>query len=430
MPGYPISSTNFRRFWLGQGLSSFGRSVGIFALPVIAVTSLHASSGEVGLLESFTTVSSLLIGLPAGVWVDHMLKRTTMMVAAAVRCLVVAVVPVFWYLGMLQIWMLYLVAFVTGVAIVFFDIAYESYIPSLVPDADIGPANTRLEGTSQISATAAPAIAGALMRVVSSAVVLIIDASSYLVCFVALALTHDAERCGTQEGALRPRRSLLAEVAEGLRYVRGEPVIRRLAVSIGISNFFATILATLFPILVLRVLGLNPFMLGVTMAVAAVGGLVGATLVPVSHRHFSKGSVMAGGLLTAGLFTLGCPVAALVRPHSLTTAVVILLVGQFGVTVGALPFYITQMSVRQTICPKSLLGRMNASMRFIIWGAMPLAALVAGGLGDVFGVVPAMWAGAIGAIASVLPILGISRLVRESGARDAIPTLVAASDAE
>lgn len=427
MAGYPISSTNFRRFWLGQGLSSFGRSVGIFALPVVAVTSLHASSGEVGILESFSTVSSLLLGLPAGAWVDHMLKRTTMMVAAAVRCLVVAMIPIFWYLGVLHIWMLYLVAFITGVAIVFFDIAYESYIPSLVPDAEIGPANTRLEGTSQICATAAPAIAGALMRIVSSAVVLVIDASSYLVCFVALAFTHDAESRGAPEEAPRPRRSLLAEVAEGVRYVRDEPVIRRLAVSIGVSNFFVTIVTTLFPILVLRVLGLSPFMLGAAMAVAAVGGLVGATLVPVTHRHFTKGSVMAGGLLTASLFTMGCPVAALVRPFSLTAAVVILFVGQFGMTVGALPFYITQMSLRQTICPKNLLGRMNASMRFIIWGTMPLAALLAGGLGEVFGVVSALWVGTIGGMVSVIPILGISRIVRETGAGDAVATLVATS---
>lgn len=421
---YRISSTNFRRFWLGQGLSSFGRSVGIFAFPVIAITSLHASSGEVGVLESFSTVSSLLLGLPAGAWVDHMLKRTTMMVAAAIRCLVVAMIPFFWYLGMLHIWMLYVAAFITGTAIVFFDIAYESYIPSLVPDEEIGPANTRLEGTSQVCATVAPAIAGALMRIVSSAVVLIIDASSYLVCLVALTFTRDAEKRGAFEETLRPRRSLLAEVAEGLRYVRDQPVIRRLAVSIGVSNFFVTIVTTLFPVLVLRVLGLNPFMLGASMAVAAVGGLVGATLVPVTHRHFSKGEVMAGGLLTAGLFTACSPIAAFIRPHSLTAAVVILFVGQFGVTVGALPFYITQMSLRQTICPKSLLGRMNASMRFIIWGAMPLAALAAGGLAEVFGVVPAIWVGVIGGMVSVLPILGISRLLREPDAKDATPTLV------
>lgn len=421
MPSYTISSTNFRRFWLGQGLSSFGRSVGIFAFPVIAVSALHATSGEVGVLESFATASSLLIGLPAGAWVDHMLKRKTMMITSAIRCLVVATVPIFWYLGILHIWMLYIVAFITGVAIVFFDIAYESYIPSLVPDADIGPANTRLEGTSQICGTAAPAIAGAFMRIVSAAGVLIIDGSSYLVCLIVLAFTHDAENAEALREATRSRQSLLAEVAEGLRYVRDEPVIRRLALSIGVSNFFATIVITLLPILVLRVLGLSSFMLGMAVAAAAVGGIVGASLVPVYSRHFSKGTVMAGGLLMASLFTAGPPIAALVGRHNLTIAVVILFVGQFGVTVGALPFYITQMSVRQSICPKHLLGRMNASMRFIIWGSMPLAALAAGGLGDYLGVVPATWIGVIGGIVSVLPILGMSRLVSDSSAGDSAP---------
>ncbi|MEV5242995.1 MFS transporter [Streptomyces cinnamoneus] len=404
-----VASTNFRRFWFGQTLSQFGTRIGTLGLSVTAVQLLHAKTEEVGALGAASTACYLLIGLPAGVWVDRMFKRKTMMWAALIRCLAVLSIPLLWLTGDLRMEVLYVVAVVVGMVTVFFDVAYQSYVPVLVPEDDIAAANARLEATAQVSTLGGPALAGLLMRVVSAPVVMLVDAFAYLASFLCLSATKDGE----QRSALahRGKGRLLTDIAEGVRFVRDQPVIRRLAMSMGVSNFFATMVATLVPILVMRTIGFDSFMLGLIMTCGAAGGVVGALLAPRARQHLSVGTVMACGLLTAAFFTVSSPLAAVAAPHSKVLAGAILLVGEFGLTIGALLFNVTQVSLRQTLCPKNLLGRMNASIRFVIWGSMPLAALAAGWLGSVIGVVPTLWIGVAGGVATVLPILTIDRVV-------------------
>ncbi|MER5949621.1 MFS transporter [Streptomyces sp. NPDC001904] len=406
---HAVGSANFRRFWFGQTLSQFGTRIGTLGLSVTAVELLHADSGQVGILAAASTVCYLLIGLPAGAWVDRMLKRRTMMVAALVRSLTVLAVPVLWLVGGLRIEVLYAVALVVGVVSVFFDVAYQSYVPVLVPDDDVPTANARLEASAQVSTLGGPALAGLLMRIISAPVVLLVDALAYLVSFLCLAATRDGEQ--RTAPVPRTRGRLAADIAEGLRFVRDQPVIRRLALAMGVSNFFATMVATLVPILVMRTLGFDSFMLGLVMTCGAVGGVLGALLAPRARRRFSVGAVMSCGLLTAAFFTVSSPLAAWVAPHSRFLAGAVLLVGEFGLTVGALLFNVTQVSLRQSLCPKHLLGRMNASIRFVVWGSMPPASLLAGWLGSALGVVPTLWIGVVGSVATVLPILTVDRLV-------------------
>ncbi|OKJ99890.1 hypothetical protein AMK26_27460 [Streptomyces sp. CB03234] len=411
-----MASANFRRFWLGQTLSQFGTRIGTLGLSVTAVELLHADSGQVGILGAASTVCYLLIGLPAGAWVDRMLKRPTMMAAALLRGLAVLAVPVLWLTGGLRMEVLYAVALVVGVVTVFFDVAYQSYVPVLVPEDDIGAANARLEATAQVSTLGGPALAGLLMRVVSAPVVMLVDAFAYFAGFLCLAFTKDGE----QRPAPAPRAKgrlaadIAADIAEGLRFVRDQPVIRRLAAAMGVSNFFATMVATLVPVLVMRSLGFDSSMLGLVMTCGAVGGVLGALLAPRARQRFSAGTVMSSGLLMAAFFTVSSPLAALVAPHSRVLAGAVLLAGEFGLTVGALLFNVTQVSLRQSLCPKHLLGRMNASIRFVVWGGMPLAALLAGGLGSAIGVVPTLWIGVAGSVVTVLPILTIDKVGRES----------------
>ncbi|MEU8508753.1 MFS transporter [Streptomyces brevispora] len=417
MSTYSVASTNFRRFWFGQTLSQFGTRVGTLALSVTAVDLLHADSQEVGLLGAASTVCYLLIGLPAGAWVDRMFKRRTMMWAALARALAVLVLPVLWFTGDLGMGALYAVALVVGVVTVFFDVGYQSYVPVLVPEEDIAPANARLESTAQVSTLAGPALAGLLMRVVSAPVVLLMDAFAYLASFLCLAVTEDGE----QKSDLAPRTKgrLGADIAEGLRFVRDQPVIRRLAVSMGVSNFFATMVATLVPVLVMRTIGFDAFMLGLIMTCGAVGGVLGAMLAPRARQRYSVGTIMSVGLLTAAFFTAASPLAALAGDSDRVLAGTILLVGEFGLTVGALLYNVTQVSLRQKLCPKNLLGRMNASIRFVVWGSMPIAAIAAGWLGTAIGVVPTLWIGVAGSIATVLPIVTIDKVIAAGEERPA-----------
>ncbi|MGQ4487586.1 MFS transporter [Streptomyces sp. SAS_281] len=404
-----VTSANFRRFWFGQTLSQFGAKIGTLGLSVTAVELLNASTRQVGILGAASTVCYLLIGLPAGAWVDRLLKRKTMMWAALTRCVTILVIPLLWLAGDLRIEVLYVVAVVVGVASVFFDVAYQSYVPVLVPEEAIGAANARLEATAQISTLGGPALAGLLMRVVSAPVVMLVDAVAYLISFLSLSVTKDAEQNPSPTSEVK--RNLLSDIGEGLRFVRDQPVIRRLTVSMGVSNFFATLVFTLVPILIMRTIGFDSFMLGLVMTCGAAGGVLGALLAPKARQRFSVGTVMSYGLLTAALFTVANPVAVILAPHSKVLAGAALLLGEFGLTVGALLFNVTQISLRQTLCPKHLLGRMNASIRFVVWGSMPLAALVAGWLGSTIGVAATLWVGVIGSVATVLPILTIDRLM-------------------
>lgn len=409
MKTYSVASTNFRCFWFGQTFSQFGNRIGTLGLSVTAVEVLHANTQEVGILGAASHVCYLLIGLPAGAWVDRMLKRQTMMWAAFIRCLVVLAIPVLWFAGGLSMEALYVVAVVVGVVTVFFDVAYQSYVPVLVHEEEIAAANGRLEATSQISTLGGPALAGLLMRVISAPVVMLVDAFSYLASFLSLTVTKDDERRAAPNPQTKP--NLLADITEGLRFVRDQPVIRRLAVSMGVSNFFATMVATLVPILVMRTIGFDSFMLGLIMTCGAAGGVLGALLAPRARKRFSAGTVMSCGLLTAAFSSISNPLAVAVAPHSKAIAGAVLLVGEFGLTVGALLFNVTQVSLRQTLCPKNLLGRMNASIRFIVWGSMPLAALAAGWVGSEFGIVPALWIGVVGSVATVLPIVTIDKVI-------------------
>ncbi|WP_405888361.1 MFS transporter [Streptomyces longwoodensis] len=406
---HSVSSTNFRRFWFGQTLSQFGTRIGTLGLSVTAVELLDADTRQIGVLAAASTVCYLLIGLPAGAWVDRLLKRKTMMWAALIRCLTILTVPLLWLTGDLRIEVLYGVAVLVGVVSVFFDVAYQSFVPVLVPEEEIGAANARLEATAQVSTLGGPALAGLLMRVVSAPVVMLVDAFTYLVSFLSLSVTKDAEQKPAPAAGARNR--LLTDIAEGLRFVRDQPVIRRLAVSMGVSNFFATVVSTLVPVLVIRTIGFDSFMLGLIMTCGAAGGVLGALLAPKARQRFSAGTVMSCGLLTAAFFTIANPVAVVIAPHSKVLAGAVLLLGEFGMTVGALLFNVTQVSLRQTLCPKNLLGRMNASVRFVVWGSMPLAALVAGWLGSAIGVKATLWVGVAGSLATVLPILTIDRVM-------------------
>ncbi|MDF3289067.1 MFS transporter [Streptomyces silvisoli] len=356
-----------------------------------------------------STVSFLLVGLPAGAWVDRWLKRPTMMLAALIRSLVVLAIPWLWFAGKLEIWHLYAVATLVGLVTVFFDVAYQSYVPILVSDGDVGRANARLEATSQLATTGGPALSGLFMRVVSAPVLMLGDALSYFVSFGCLALTKDSEVQQRLEAG--PRRALAAEIGEGLRFVRDQPVIRRLVVAMGFSNLFVCMVSTLMPILVLRTMGLDAFMLGVVMTCGSIGGVLGASLAPMLRRRLSDGTVIAGGLVAAAVFVMVNPVAGLISRDHRNLGTVLLTIAEFCMTAAALVYNVTQVSLRQSLCPKHLLGRMNASIRFVVWGSIPISALLAGWLSSLMGVVPTLWVGGIGSLLTALPVLGIGRLI-------------------
>lgn len=413
------AGTSFGRLWGALALSQIGERFGLLGLPVVAITTLHASAREVGILTACLTACYLLVGLPAGAWVERWPKTSTLRWAALVRVVALAAVPALSLADRLELTHLYAVALVTSTASVFFNVASQSVVPLLVPDEGIEAANGHLESTAQLSAVGGPALAGLFFRLFSPPLVLVVDALAYLGCFSLLRPLRAQEP--TADDA--PSASLRADIFEGIRFVFRHRVLRRLCLSVGASNFFATIVMTLLPLLILRQLGLGPAVMGVVLSAGTVGGLLGALAVGRVRQRFSAGQAMSGGLLLAAASTAAFPIAAGVRPGGTVVSTGLIIVGEFGITLGAVVFNISQVSTRQRVTPRHLLARMNASVRFVVWGTMPFAALIAGLLASSVALGTAMWIGVVGSFVTTLPILGMDRVL-------ALETLAEVADAQ
>ncbi len=267
---------NFNRFWTGESLAQFAVQLGTIALPIISVQLLHASEAQLGYLNAASTAAFLVLGLPAGAWVDRWLKRPTLIAANLTRALAVSAVPVLYFTGALQLWHLYIVAAVVGLATVFFDVAYQSFIPILVGVHRIGRANSRMEASVQLARLAGPSIGGLLLKVLAAPVLLGAVGVGYLISSIFLIATHDKEK-----SLRRPptrERNLWAEIREGLSFVLHSAPISRITLANLLSSVAYTFATTLVPLVVLRLIGMTSFQYGLSMAVGAAGGLVGASL--------------------------------------------------------------------------------------------------------------------------------------------------------
>ncbi|WP_091486053.1 MFS transporter [Microbacterium pygmaeum] len=378
---------NFLTMWSGQAFSQFGAQITELAIPVLAVLLLGATEFEVGVLTAANVAAFLIVGLPAGAWIDRMRKRHVMIWADAARAVALGAVPLLWMLGMLQIWHLVLVALIMGIATVFFDVSYQSIIPSLVRTDQIGEANGKLESTQQLAGLAGPAVGGGLISALSAPIAVVATVGTYLVSMVALLFTrdHEVRRAPEDHGPI------LREIGDGLRWVFGNRFLRRIVATTGLANFFGTIATTLLPIFILRTLELSPAEMGVIFSLGAVGGLVGAVVTPRIIRRIGEARAIPVSVIGFSLAPLLLPVASLVPQIAFPFLVLQSFVFSFTV----LLYNITQVTFRQRITPPRLLGRMNASIRFCVWGVMPIAALIAGALGTWIGVVPTIWIASI-----------------------------------
>lgn len=402
----------FALLWAGEGTSQLGAQLAAIAMPIIAVTMLHATDAEMGFLAAAQTAAFLLVALPAGAWLDRSAKRHVMIVADLVRAAAIAVIPLLAILGRLEIWHLVVVGLVVGVATVFFDVGYQSFVPVLVDDDHVGDANGVLEATAQTMRLGGPAIAGALLGILAAPIVLLANVAGFVVSALALSGIRDGE-------VVRPkhdRQHLLVEIGEGIRFVAGNDLLRRIVATVALSNLGSIIVTTLLPIAILRILGIDPLLFGAIMSVGAIGGLAGSVLATRIARAIGEGPAIAWSTVVFAASASLLPLAVLVPD----AAVALLMVGEAIVGFTVLVFNIVQVTARQRLCPTPLLGRMNASIRTVVWGVMPIGALVAGGLGTALGTVAAMWIGvAVGALAVPPFLLSRFRTMR------ALPTRLA-----
>lgn len=404
-----LRTPGFLALWTGQSISTIGNQLSGIALPVFAVTILGINEWQMGILNAASTASFLLVGLTAGALVDRMRKRRVMIWADIVRFAAILSIPVLYFAGVLQVWHLFVAAGVIGLAQVFFDVSYQSYIPILLPKEHIPAANSALETTSQISGLGGPALVGFLLTVIKAPFVLVADAISFLVSVLSLSIIRDREVPAPKH----ERQPLRKEIAEGIKFVWSNKIIRSISFTTATSNLFSTAMFTLLPIVVLRNLAISPAGFGLIESLSAVGGLLGAISAAKLAKKIGEGQLVAISALVTGIATFGPAVASGMNQ---VPAMVILIIAQCLTSFTVLTYNITQVSARQRLCPERLLGRMNASIRFFVWGVMPIGALLSGVVATAIGIGPVLWITAVGGLlASLFVILSPLSRMRSLG---------------
>ncbi|HEX3542709.1 MAG TPA: MFS transporter [Acidimicrobiales bacterium] len=395
MPASLWRHRDFRLLWAGQTVSEVGTQVSFLAVPLVAIDIVHASTFGVGLLAAMQTLPFLLVGLPAGAWVDRMARRPVLIAADIGRTVALGSIPAAWALSALTLAQLYIVSLVAGILTVFFDVAYQSYLPVLVGHEHLVDGNAKLATSESGARVVGPAVAGGLVSAVGAANAVLADAASFVVSFATLLAIRTPEE--RPEAAPAPRgraRRLKGEIAEGLRFVWREPRIRSVAGSTSTSNFFSVMAMAVLLVFLRRQLHLSAGRIGVLEALGSVGGIVGALAAGRLARRIGVGRTILWTIAVSGLGQMAYPLA------TRATASILVVVGGVLTAGGAVAYNINQVSLRQALCPPRLLGRMNASVRFMVWGSMPIGGFVGGVLGSTIGLRPTLWVAAAGSLAA------------------------------
>ncbi|WP_367130862.1 MFS transporter [Saccharothrix sp. HUAS TT1] len=389
------SHRDFRLLWAGDTISQFGSTIGRTVVPLLAVGALAATPFEMGVLTAAGTAAFLLIGLPAGVWVDRLSRRPVMLVADFARAALLLSIPVAWWLGVLALAQLVVVALLVGAATVMFDVAYQSYLPTLVGRAQLVEGNSKLEASRAVAAVSGPALAGGLAQLVGAAVGVLATGVGYLASalFLLRIRTPEPRPPAPEDPGLR------RAIAEGLRFVFGHPSLRAIVGCTATANFFGGISMAVLVLFLAREIDLSEALVGVVLAAGGVGGVLGALTTGWWNARFGQATVIWLSVLVTTPFGLLIPLGAA------DWRLVLPLVGEAVVGYGVIVYNVAQVSYRQSICPDHLLGRMNASIRFVVWGALPLGGLVGGALGEGAGVTPTLWVAVGGQCLAVLWVL-------------------------
>jgi MFS family permease len=388
---------DFLRFWSAQTISQFGSEISLLALPFVAIKVLHASAFEVALLGTLEYLPFILFALPAGVWVDRLPRRPVMMVADLGRAAALTSIPIAQALGGLTIWQLYAAAFVTGTLTVFFDVAYQAYLPSLVGREHLVDGNSKLEATRSAAHLAGPGAAGLLIAAVTAPYAVVADALSFVGSAAFLGRIRRTEE--HVQAAAGPRPGMLSEVREGLRYLVRDRYFRAIATCTAYTNFFTSLGFAVFLVYVVRRLGLGAEEVGLVFSVSNVGFLLAALTAGRVAARIGTGPTIIAAAATIGPALLLVPLAPASHP------VPFLLVGLAVSAYAGVTYNITALSYLQATTPNRLLGRMNATRRFIVWGTIPLGSLLGGVIASQLGLRTAIFVGAIGATVAFVPVL-------------------------
>ncbi|MBL1110024.1 MFS transporter [Streptomyces sp. 5-8] len=388
-----LHDPDFGRLFAATALGQLGDRIIFLALPLVAIEALDADEFRVGLLAAMTTAGSLLVGLPAGAWVDRVRKRSVMISADLVRALVLSTIPVAWWADLLTIWWLYAVALVHGVLTVFFDVSYVSFLPHLVGRERLMEGNAKLSAIRSVTSISGPTVAGPMAGLVGAPATLLASAAGMAMSgLLALTIRTREQR---PEPSGHPR--LGREIREGLGFVLGHPALRAVMAGDAIFNLFLVMYQTMLLVFLERKLGLQPFGVGLVLSGMGCGALLGALLAKRVSARIGHGPV----IWLASLVT--CPLTALMPLARPGWSGYVAACGLAALSLGGVVRVVAQSSLQQALTPDRLLGRVSATARFVSWGGIPLGGLLGGVSGSAFGATATLWVGAVGMTLSALP---------------------------
>ncbi|WP_250298114.1 MFS transporter [Streptomyces sp. A 4/2] len=395
---------DFRRLWAGQTASQLGAQTGQVTLPLLAVVTLGAGAGQLGLLRAVEQAPILLLSLFAGAWVDRRRSRTVMVLADSGRALALAAVPAAYLLGVLGIPALLVVAFLVGALSVFFDVAYQASLVRLVKRDQLARSNSALESSRSAAQIGGPALGGALVSLFSAPVAAAAGAFFFVLSFLSIRQIRHRERIPV--GAERPPR-LRRQIHEGLRLVAGNPSLRAVGLASAVFQFSFAALMTVYLLFLPRALHLSGAAVGLVLAATGPGAVVGSLLSAGLPRRFGYGTVLVTSAALADGVMLCVPAL-----HGATAVTVPLLMavnflfGAFSQLVD-----VTVMAVRQAVTPARLQGRVVATVNFVGMGLTPLGSLLGGWLAGRWGLRSALLATAL--LLSLSPlVMALSPLAR------------------
>ncbi|MDA8302992.1 MAG: MFS transporter [Actinomycetota bacterium] len=394
MPAKPLMRVpDFQKLFLSASTAQLGAQVTLLALPLVAILGLHASAVQVGLLAALGTLPYLLVGLPAGAWLERARLKRVLSFSALGRAVVLGSVPLLWAFHEVDMGFLYAIAVVVGLMSTFYDIAWQSYLPSLVGTSRLHEASSRLSIASSGAQLFGPGLAGFLIRALSAPLALLADAIGFVVAATSVQ-TIEAQDPPPAERA--DDAGVARRVVEGLSYVTHHELLRWIAVGTGAWNFVGTALNVVLVLFEARVLHYSAGTIGLVFLLGNVGYVIGAPLVRKVTARLGVGRTMLLGATLGGLGPLLLPMA---RPED---AMGLLVGGWFFRALGSPLYTVNQISVRLAITPAELTARMTATMKFFVMGAMPLGSFLGGALAGALGYRPTLWVIAAVAVAPVL----------------------------
>ena len=386
---------DFLSLWGAETISQFGTQVSLLALPLVAILVLEESAFKIAALTSVEFMPFLLFTLPAGVWVDRLRRKPILVLGNVGRAVALLSVPIVYWVGGLTIWQLYVVGFAVGTCTVFFDVAYQSYIPALVGREDVVEANSKLEISRAAANIAGPGMAGGLIALLTAPVAVLVDAVSYAISAVLLFGIRKQEEAPPRA----ERRSLRDELGEGLRYVFRNPYQRTMVVMTALSNFFGQVVFSILLVYAVRELDLSAGTIGIALAIGNLGTLASALTAKRIGERLGVGRTI---LLASCLFGPGTLLIAF-APEAYALPLIVLAMMVIGF--GGILYNVTAISLIQAITPDRILGRANASRRFVVWGVVPLGGFTGGALASTIGLRETMVVGALGGLLTIVPIL-------------------------